>query len=667
MADDFWAPVFERLLEDYPFLELVAADTSESDLISWIRPNRALFARCARFIKKNRILDKAVLVREMLAYARNDQALRKIILFTWVEKNPQAMRFPTLAADAGHEEQLRSGVFGSPAKVKILARIDPRPAVKPLYERVLAYFAAQKQQMSVPEPATEKVVVEDAAADRHHLEARVAELERLLESCKNENRQLKKQLDQQHDELVAQCRRIEEYSRRIKETDSANQSFASEISSLRSRLAFAEEQAAKPSAAIDNRPSFDNSERYAALSDEIAGLRRAVDNRDATIRRLEAEKAELSARQVSESDKDRQIEFLRHRLSELEPVSRAGTRLAGQLVSTHKEPCGRRSWLFMSISGQVIFVEGSLVSKTSLVREEFAILQLDRDNRPVALESLESDARREICGCIEIAGGDLFLVAESQRYQVMIEVSENLIGMPVRGVWLPEFAERRAGIYRVESLGQHDLVVPVHKTADLKMLRAFFRVTQLNLERFVDILQQHDIDFKVSSDGKLIFLSDYHEVLEPLRMHVKIHRSCDAPACMDLAAAEVMARPVTAGQHCDFCGQVPQSEALSAIIFSGQRVKIFGGDYVGSEYERALSQYNLNVEWHSGFKNLTGLKTGLGRPDLIVVIVRQISHTLLRELVTAVARESLPVLYSSRRGISGILAELSEYFSFRPA
>jgi hypothetical protein len=667
MADDFWAPVFERLLEDYSFLELVAADTSENDLVSWVKPNRALFARCARFIKKNRVLDKPSLVREMLVYARTDPALRKIILFTWVEKNSQTMKFPTLATDADSEMQLQSGAFGNPAKIRILAQIDPRAGAKPIYERVLASFAAPDTEMpAAPAPVAAAASGEDTAGTQR-LAARVAELEKLLENFRADNRQLKKQYEQFHAEIVAQNRRIENYSRRLKESEQTNQALEQEAATLRRRVAQAEEQLAKVSVTAESRPAADNSEQLAALSSEVEALRRALDNRAATIRRLESEKAEIAARYAVEADKDRQIEFLRWRLSELEPMSQSGARLAGQLVSTHKEPDGRRSWLFMSISGQVIFVEGALVSRTSLVREEFAILQLDSDNRPVALESLETDARREICGCVEVSGGDLFLVADSQRYQVMVEVAEGSIGRPVRGVWLPEFAERKAGIYRVEALAQHDRAATLQKTADARQLRAFFRVARLNLERFVELLKRHDIDFKRTAEGELTFLADYHEVLEPMRMHVKIYRSCDNVFCQNLAAGEAMVRPAGAGQSCDFCGQLVTVEnPAAAAVFAGQRVKIFGGDYVGSEYERALAQHNLNIEWHSGFKNLSELKAGLGRPDLVVIIVRQISHTLLRELVAAVARESLPVLYSSRRGISGILAELTDHFNARP-
>jgi len=246
----------------------------------------------------------------------------------------------------------------------------------------------------------------------------------------------------------------------------------------------------------------------------------------------------------------------------------------------------------------------------------------------------------------------------------MVEVPETSIGMPVRAVWLPEFAERRAGIYRVEVLAQHGRPAQVQKTAGIKQLRAFFRVDRLNLDRFCELLQQHGIEFKVSADGQLTFLADYHEVLEPMRMHVKIYRSCESSSCLNLAASEALVRETAAGQTCDFCGHQKPTEAASAgAAFSGQRVLIFGGDYVGSEYERALAKYNLDVQWHSGFKNLAELKNGLGRPDLVVVIVRQISHTLLRELVAAVAHDALPVLYSSRRGISGVLADLTDHFN----
>jgi hypothetical protein len=147
------------------------------------------------------------------------------------------------------------------------------------------------------------------------------------------------------------------------------------------------------------------------------------------------------------------------------------------------------------------------------VCEEFAILQLDRENRPVAIESLEADARREICGCVEVCGGDLYLVADSQRYQIMVEIPETSIGMPVRAVWLPEFAERRAGIYRVEVLAQHDRPALVQKTADIRQLRAFFRVGRLNLARFGELLKQQGVEYEISADGQLTFLADYHEVL----------------------------------------------------------------------------------------------------------------------------------------------------------
>lgn len=667
MAEDFWAPVFARLVEDYEFLDMVANDTAENDLVSWVKPNRALFARCARFIKKNRVLDKPALAREMLAYARNDAALRKIILFTWVEKNAVTMEFPTLAVTEEIESQLQSGRFGSPAKVRILAKLDPRDGARPLYERVLATFSGAPALADRGAQYFVDTLAGNSAADRDEastkLAQRVVELEKLLEEFKTDSRQLKKQLEARQEEIKAQNRRIEDYSRQLKDADAAVQTLKNESAGLLSRLKFLEQQSVQAQPPSEKAPRVDVSEQLAAMSEEIAALRRAVDNRETTIRRLEGEKSALIGQQNADSEKDRQVAALRQRLAELESSATAATsRLAGHLLSSRREPDGRRNWLFLSISGRVVFVDGSLVNRTTLVSDEFCLLYFDSAGRPLALESLESDARREICGCVEASGDELFLLADSQSFRVQVEIAASLVETPVRGIWLPEFAERPAGIYRVEALAPHSLSANVQKSADSKQIKTLFRVSHLNFDRFLELLEQQAIGHSVRADGSLAFSADYREVLEPLRMHVRIPRFCDNPECQTRAMAEAMARPSIQGQRCDFCGSNSTVTVTEKKQFAGQRVLIFGGDYVGSEYERVLSGYNLNVEWHSGFKTLAALKSGSGRPDLVMVIVRQISHTLLRELVTMVARDSLPVLYSSRRGISGVLADLGEYF-----
>lgn len=675
MAGDYWAPVFARLLEDYEFLELVAADTSEKDLISWIKPNRTLFARCARFLKKNRVVDKPALLRELLAYARNDAALRKIILYTWVEKNPDSMRFTTLVADADAEKKLRAGNFGRPEKIAILARIDPREGVQSIYRRVLSEFATPELSESIVAAKNEESVASDKFSDKSEdgsgrdaaallaaLEERIAALESQTASYKNEMRQAKKKLEQQHAEILAQNRRLEESARQLKEANAEKKALEQELQGWRSRVDFLErqQQRVSPSVAGDEA-RVDYSEQLQALSEEAKSLRQALENRDASVRRLEKEKTELVTRQNSDTDKDRQIANLQARLAEVTKSADAVYRLAGQLMSTCKEADSSRIWLFLSISGRVIFVDSSMVSKTSLVREEFALLELDSDNQPLRLESLESDARREICGTLEAIGEDLFLSAESQHYPVMVEDAQRYQGDPVRGVWLPEFAGRTAGIYRIESLQTDEFARELRRTVDLKTLKSFFRVSWLNYQLFKGLLEQHAIDFSEQANGELSFLADYREVLEPLRMHTRICRVCDDDFCRRMAEKEVMARSPAADQACDFCGKKTVAEP-TALKFDGQRVLIFGGDYVGSEYERVLATHDLNVEWHSGFKNLADCKNGLGRPDLVLVIVRQISHTLLRELTSVIERDGLPVLYSSRRGVSGVLFELARFF-----
>ncbi|MDD3147958.1 MAG: DUF2325 domain-containing protein, partial [Candidatus Riflebacteria bacterium] len=96
--------------------------------------------------------------------------------------------------------------------------------------------------------------------------------------------------------------------------------------------------------------------------------------------------------------------------------------------------------------------------------------------------------------------------------------------------------------------------------------------------------------------------------------------------------------------------------------FKGERILIFGGDRIGSEYERVLARHNLLVSWHSGFENLHDLKNGLGKADAVVIVVRQISHTLLREIVPVAEKEKIPLIYSTRRGTSGVLSHLLDFF-----
>ncbi|NLM16709.1 MAG: DUF2325 domain-containing protein [Candidatus Riflebacteria bacterium] len=97
-----------------------------------------------------------------------------------------------------------------------------------------------------------------------------------------------------------------------------------------------------------------------------------------------------------------------------------------------------------------------------------------------------------------------------------------------------------------------------------------------------------------------------------------------------------------------------------AILFNGEKVMIIGGDYVGSNYIDRLAELGLQTTWKSGFERIKELPADL---DLIIVIVRQMSHTVLREISTVTKKMETPVLYSGKRGVSSILKEIETFFS----
>ena len=100
-------------------------------------------------------------------------------------------------------------------------------------------------------------------------------------------------------------------------------------------------------------------------------------------------------------------------------------------------------------------------------------------------------------------------------------------------------------------------------------------------------------------------------------------------------------------------------------LFDGQKLLIIGGDRVGSEYERILPKYNLNVTWRSGFDGINDLRNNISGFDAIILITKQMSHTILREISETARKNHTPVVYSNKRGISSIISGLKEIKSFK--
>ena len=103
-------------------------------------------------------------------------------------------------------------------------------------------------------------------------------------------------------------------------------------------------------------------------------------------------------------------------------------------------------------------------------------------------------------------------------------------------------------------------------------------------------------------------------------------------------------------------------KAEDNIKFEGQKVIVFGGDRVGLEYERALNRAGLEAKWFSGFSLLSEISLGFGKPDLMIIVTKQVSHALLRELNAYAEKHSIPVAYSTRRGITSVLEIVKQTF-----
>lgn len=684
MGEDFWGPIFASLHENQEFLRQLCHDTDDADLLNWIMPNQALARRCAGFIRKHKITDRAGLIDEVLGYAESDQALRKIILFTWVEKNPRTMGFASIAATADNIKKLYAGEFGKPEKIRLLARIDPRPGAEKIYQQ---YFASQAGTASVdaitettetqsPKVASELIneSLNDVNADIKVIEAnavavkavkRSRELEGALESVKAENKLLKKQLEARNKEVPGLSRKLEESILNFKSADEKVKLLTHQIAGLKlqaQNMETAQIKAAKQPMTVDLSERNTSETLCNELQQQLTSLQKALQNRDNSIARLEAEKEELLQRLRGNEEQQHRIENLQQTLRKFEAEnSGRGNLVVGQLIAPARDQKNRSAWLFVSLSGQPFHLPAELVKAAKIVTEELALLQLNSAQEPVKLDTLETENRKEIYGFLKSDPNGFWLVSDcEERLPIHISVDQQLLDRPVRGVYLPETSNREAGIYQIEVLKLAEQQHFEALTVSEKQLKTFFNTDRLDFDLFCTELGKLNVNFKLESDHQIRFSRDYRQVLNGLRQQLPIIYFCNAQTCIDRAKLVMLARNCQPGQTCNLCGRVPKADIAGETHFKGQHVLIFGGDRIGSEYERVLPLHNLQVTWHSGFKNLHELKSGLGKADAIVVIVKQISHTLLREIVPQAEKEKIPIIYCTRRGTSGVLSHLAD-------
>jgi len=679
MGDDYWAPVFAKLLEDLSFLRLLCHDTADADLLNWVLPNKPLAVRCAKFIRRHKIVDRSSLINEVMDFAEDDQALRKIILFTWVEKNPKTMGFVSVAATPENIARLESGSYGKPGKIRILAKIDPRNGAERIYQQ---YFEKNPIKPSEAEIATNTAATaappdkdfETKLRDMTEMATRAVkrsrELEGALETVKNDNRQLKKDLEAREKEVADLNRKLESSSVAAKSSATLVETLEKQLQQAKLRLAEIEKdhnrQATLPVRQATPEEMQQLHGKCEELQNQIEKLQKALQNRENTIARLESEKAEIQKRLRGEEELQKRVKKLQTDLKTV-TVSSSGEEkiVAGQLV-TRVTTDKKHAWLFVSLTGNTFEIAEEIVKNSGIIAEELSLLVLRPDNQPVSITSLESENRREIFGFIRRESDLNWLISdEEERLQVFAPVSAEHLEKPVKAFFLGETSLREAGIYHFEplKLGEEKTFEITEATAPT--LKKYFAADIFDFDRFCSELGRLNVNFKLEND-RIRFSRDYRQVLNGLRAALPVAAFCSAAACSEKAKLATLARACRSGQACSFCGAFPLvGQAETNFQFQGERVLILGGDRVGSEYERVLARHNLVVTWLSGFSNLHELKNGLGKVDVVVIIVRQVSHTLLREIVPLAEKEKKPLLYCSQRGTSGVLSQLADFFGNR--
>ncbi|MBP7635295.1 DUF2325 domain-containing protein, partial [Candidatus Ozemobacteraceae bacterium] len=163
----------------------------------------------------------------------------------------------------------------------------------------------------------------------------------------------------------------------------------------------------------------------------------------------------------------------------------------------------------------------------------------------------------------------------------------------------------------------------------------------------------------------------YSALLAALRPRLPMVPICDRDACREHMPTFPFPRPALQDEICSICHEEddagkPAETPIATYDFEGRRVLIVGGDAVGAAYREMLAHHNLDVEWISGFVGLGGARQGIGNVIAVVIILKQVSHTMLREITAAARDAKVPLLYSPRRGTTGVLATLAAHFRLQP-
>ncbi len=572
MSEDFWDPIFAKLHEKIELLELICEDTPDSELLGWIKPNPVLRGRCARYMQRRKIGNRKGLVAELLKFAEKDQALRKLIFFNWVEKNKQPMSFFSVRAEAETFKKLAAGEFGTLAKVRILAEIEPRPGLHEKYREILDELSkeAEKKVKDLVEAARDEK--EDACADlsklvnglRHELKdmqllynRRASEISGLQNALGERDRRI--------EELLRQKAQLEELLQKFQ--SAAHTSSADQVVSL---------QLAKQRENELGMTVLKLSQQLETVENEKKELGKRLAGKESALSLVNDENRCLKEAINDQSNNNKKMETLKQLIIAGEK-RKAEKKCAGQLLRLAEE---HNNWYLSSFGGELLSLPAEKVREAGACQFEFCCAYLDANQKIVNLESLEAEKQHKV-GFIKTEGEESYLCDGEVEYQIQVDLRLKDTTRPCRGIFLNEFNDRPAGIYEL---------FPVNLPGESKLS------TQTTNKR-----------------------NNYRDA-----------------------------------------GKIAEPE--EKFDFGGRKVLLVGGDYAANDYQRILEQHNLKVTNISGFTGVGQFRSGTQSFDLIAIVLRQVSHTTLREMVKTAKKFQTPVLYCKKRGVSGLLQEFKTWF-----
>ncbi len=674
MTDDFWGPIYEKLIDNQDLLPLVCEDTSENDLFSWISPNPLLYKACKPFIKGKKLKSKSSCIQRVIDFAKRERALRKIILFNWIDKNQTTLKFATHPIDSKAIERLASGDFGGILKIKILSFFDPRPASKKLYDD----FLMQEENLDsnpqlfpesshLPPPLPQEALKQD---NTKVLSDRIKELQENLK----EQIVLRKNSEKENENLIKE---VEILNKNLRETQSALkasedlfQNQKRKFDSLSAQLEHRTKEVsdlqfqllAKKDSTME-KSDFQN--QLDSLNREISAQKKAIEIRDSKLKRLELELNQEKQFQ-QESDKESGlVERLKNRISNLEELNQnKAQKISGQIQLRITQKDGSKPWLFTSFSGKPYFIPDKLVKSAKVSEQEFCTIHINENNIfPNLIVSLE-DKKDFKTGYLSYDNGNKnrpLLVTEENSYPIFSSVSDKKEGDVLKGTILPDFMERPFGVYSTESIEILDNKTLPRFQVSLKEIKNYFGLYKFDKQSFEKALFDIGVDFSFNNDV-YNFQKDFKIVLPALRSSLSILKVCKSESCQAAAPESTCLALPNKRELCIVCNSLVTESEPQNLNFNHKSVLIFGGDRVGTQYKTFLEQFNLNIKWKSGFSNLGAEKSGLGKPDVILIVIKQISHTLLREIVPLANDHNIPVIFSPKRGLSGVLNTLKDYF-----